>query len=703
MWSSRPIVRILLLYIVGILLYRYIPGIKDLPTYQFIIASVIFIIPSIYITVNSLPHRFNWVIGITLSFIIMISGILMSSINEVKNADLVKINNNKEFIAQVVDNPIIGRNSVRATVIITKLYDTLGSHNKTKILCYFETNEISSALRYGDMLFIKAKISTPSPPKNPYEFDYKNHLKSGGVFYTSYLNNNSWKLIGYDPPNLIIAAAGRIRQSLLNSLQENGLEGNTYSVAAAILLGYDENMVPELKKDFIMAGAMHILCVSGLHIGIIYLVFTFILSFMANNKVNNLIKGIVLLFIIWAYATITGLSPSILRAGLMLSVFIIGNMIGRSRDSYNTLATSALLILLISPQLLFNVGFQLSYAAVLGILTFHQPLYKLIYIKNKLLDSIWSLTVLSTSAQIATFPIAIYYFHFFPPWYWLTNLVTFPLSFLIIVTGVILVSVIWIPYISVTMGKVLSLLVMSLNYSVGIVKHLPFSGIENIYASFSMLILLYLLIISFFLLFIQKNKRYILPIMALLFSITLLATYHKYAVLSQRRVVVYSINKHSVIEFIDGNKQIIISDSNFIIAKEKFDFHMKTSRSHWGLDSKNIAMPSSDTIIDGMVKFSSNFISHNDFLIYYNKADNQHYTSKEKLFVDYVIVSGRKSVPIIKLKEFIAFNTIIIDPTVPPWEVKSIAEHCNELGIEYYDTRRKGAYVIDLNKQHKKQ
>jgi len=177
-----------------------------------------------------------------------------------------------------------------------------------------------------------------------------------------------------------------------------------------------------------MAGAMHILCVSGLHVGIIYLVISFFLGFLNNTRFNNILKAILLLLTVWAYAIITGLSPSVQRASLMLSVFIIGNLLNRARDTYNTLAISALILLIIDPYLLFNVGFQLSYAAVIGIVTFHQPIYKLLYFKNTIIDKIWSITVLSFAAQMATFPIATYYFHFFPPWFWLTNLFTFPLS-----------------------------------------------------------------------------------------------------------------------------------------------------------------------------------------------------------------------------------------------------------------------------------
>ena len=474
-WSVRPFVRILIFFVIGILITRYIPAISNINNKIFLLISLVLFLVSFFLTLTTLKHKFNWITGLTFGILISITAILFTSDKTYKIAGDTIDNEYHTYLGNIISNPTETKQAVKAIVTVTQVNPGFAKNsNQKKVLCYFSKDSLSMSLAYGDIITVNSKLTIPGKPLNPEEFNYAEYLKQNGIYYTSYINHSSWELVGYSPKNPIIAIAGKLRNRILNILSKNGLSGQNYSVAAAILLGYDDTMENTLKQDYIMAGAMHILCVSGLHVGIIFLVISFLLSFLNNNRHNNILKAIILLLTVWAYATLTGLSPSVQRASLMLSVFIIGNLLNRARDTYNTLAISALILLIIDPYLLFNVGFQLSFAAVIGIVTFHQPIYKLLYFKNTIIDKIWSITVLSFAAQLATFPIATYYFHFFPPWFWLTNLFTFPLSFLIIATGLLFVVTLWIPFIPQAVGWLLSGMIYLLNLVVGTVKFLPF-------------------------------------------------------------------------------------------------------------------------------------------------------------------------------------------------------------------------------------
>ena len=180
---------------------------------------------------------------------------------------------------------------------------------------------------------------------------------------------------------------------------------------SALVVGDKSELEVELKQGFSIAGAMHVLAVSGLHVGIIYKVLEFLFNLLFRNKKYQRLQAIIILIVLWSYAFITGLSPSVLRAVWMFSFIVIANLKLSHPNVYNTLAASAFFILVMNPNYLFHVGFQLSYIAVLGIVSIYPLLYRLLKSNNRFLNAVWGLTVVSIAAQISTFPIALYYFH----------------------------------------------------------------------------------------------------------------------------------------------------------------------------------------------------------------------------------------------------------------------------------------------------
>ena len=695
-WSVRPFVRILFFYIIGIMAVVYFPAIINIDTWAIWIILCTILISAIYITSINLAHKYNWLTGLVFGLMIILVGVLVTSQKSITSEFSTTKTEKQTYLGNIINNPSETNKAVKAIVAVESVEtDSIQPNIPQKVLCYFAKDSLSIELKYGDVIVLTGKLSAPVGPLNPGEFDFNEYLKQNGINYTSYLSGSSWKLIGYEPVNPIIALAGTVRSRVLELLQQNGLSGDNYAVAAAVLLGYDDSMESELKQDYIMAGAMHILCVSGLHVGIIYLVVNFLLGFMINNRTNNILKAALLLLTVWAYATLTGLSPSVQRASIMISVFIIGELLIRNRDTYNTLAISALLLLLINPYLLFNVGFQLSYAAVIGIVTFHQPIYKLIYIKNFILDKVWSISVLSFAAQLATFPIATYYFHFFPPWFWLTNLFTFPLSFLIIATGLIFVLTAWIPLIAGVVGFILSGLVFLLNYSVGFVKYLPFPGIEDIHTSLPMLIGIYITLIMIYILFTKKRIRLLLPVFSLILIISFLSIFHRYEVVSQKRMVIYSINLHRAYEFIDGKNQIILADSSFI-NNDLGEYQIRNSRSLWGLSDNRFFISDSSSFASNIVDKIDNFILFDNLTILISNGETKYYPLSKRYPVDMLIISGRKRTDIDNMHKALKINKVIIDSSVPSWKRKNIISTCSNLGLSCYDVNSDGALIVEL-------
>jgi len=312
------------------------------------------------------------------------------------------------------------------------------------------------------------------------------------------------------PPSssIIKEKAIQVQHYFSEALAEAGISGSEYSIINAILLGNKESLDTELRAYYNAVGVGHILCVSGLHVGVIFLILNFLLHPLDYSKKSRLFKALILLFFIWIYACITGLSPSVTRAATMFSFVTFGNLLHRHTNIFHSLFTSLFILLIINPLWLFNLGFQLSYAAVFGIVIFQQKLVALWTPKNKVLTYLWNLITVSVAAQLATFPLSVYTFGMFPNYFLLGNLSVVTLSFVIVVSGVLLLVVSFVPYLSTWVAQLLTFEIKLMNILTQSIRKMPGSVTENISISWVQMLLIYLCIIFFFLLLQQQKKRY---------------------------------------------------------------------------------------------------------------------------------------------------------------------------------------------------
>ena len=263
------------------------------------------------------------------------------------------------------------------------------------------------------------------------------------------------------------------REKMKDILLKTGMQLEERAVVNALLLGDKRELDPELRQGYANTGAMHILAVSGMHVGIIYLFLEFLLSFLKKWRHGIRIQSVILLLMIWLYALITGLSPSVFRAAIMISFIIVARATHRYTQMFNTLALSMLFILLFNPALLYGVGFQLSYLAVLGIMVLYKPIKRVIPVTNWAGDKLWSLAAVSLAAQTGTFPLVLHVFQQFPNYFLLTNLLIAPLASLIMYTGIGVLAGSFVPWIFEGVSWLLNLLVWILNQVIHFIDQLP--------------------------------------------------------------------------------------------------------------------------------------------------------------------------------------------------------------------------------------
>lgn len=694
-WSSRPFVRITLFYIAGILAVQYVPFIKSFPFYYGLILLTVFLVTSILISVSKIPWQFRGLSGLSIGLLIFMIAALLTRKHEVEiNKPLPE--GSSIYFAEVLKEPMMTGKTVKTILKVSPVSDSIESFERTvRSVAYLYQDSLSGSLKYGDLIVFNGVLKSPSGPANPGEFDYRSFLLRNNIVATTYIAANNWQFLQQGQTLDIFSLANKARKYLLNALEENGLSGRNQAVASAVILGYDNLMDTELEQEYVGAGAMHILCVSGLHVGIVYLALNFLLSFLNRNNFQKWLKAVFLLLMVWSYALLTGLSPSVIRASTMLSLFIVGSTISRGRDPYNTLAASAMIMLVYDPMLLFNVGFQLSYSAVIGILAFYKPIYDLFFIKNFVADKIWSIVVVSVSAQLGTFPLAAHYFHFFPTYFWITNILIFPLSFAIIGLGMLFISVSWLPFIPKLVGVLLSFSVYLMNESVGFVNQLPGHGIENLHFPWLKVFVVYGLIFLLFRLIVFEKIKSLMPTIFVILILVVVQTLYKYETLERNQVVVYSVNKHSALDFIQGDRHICLMDSILYVNAFKQDFHLKNAMVNWGLASNNYQI--NEAVIDDDLGFyyDGEFGKFGEFTFVRIDQHSKYFkTNLDKISLDALIISDRKSVDMQNIQECFDFEVLVLDSSVPYWKSKKIKEWSLDTGIQVFDVVESGAWTV---------
>lgn len=297
-----------------------------------------------------------------------------------------------------------------------------------------------SMVEIGNFINFNNHIIEIPKPKNPYEFNYKDYLSTKGIYHQVYLKSTEYQV--YENPSELpfVLYADQLKNYLIKVLKNNGLTGDQLAITSALLLGYDDEISRELLNAYSATGTLHVLSVSGLHVGIVFFILNFLIRF-PNNKLYNFIKGIVMLACIWFYAALTGLSPSVIRSASMFSFIIFGTLISRKGNIYNTLLASAFIILLFNPNLIFDIGFQLSYIAVAGIVFFYPYIDNWYNPDNKWIKKLWQTTAISISAQISTLPISLFYFGQFPVLFFISNLIIIPISYIVMFGAMFLVCI----------------------------------------------------------------------------------------------------------------------------------------------------------------------------------------------------------------------------------------------------------------------
>jgi len=455
--------------------------------------------------------------------------------------------------------------------------------NPGKILIYLPKDSLLALPEIGDRIITTKEIRTVAGPKNPYQFNYADFLYQKGIVGSIYLKKDGYINTGQSSRFRTKKKFNQLKLKLTQIIDKQPMSPETKALLQALLVGEKSNLDPEIKRAYTSAGAMHILAVSGLHVGIVLLFVNFffkIFEFKKTGKRYRIIKSAITLIIIWTFAGITGFSPSITRATTMFTFLVVGSALNRNANIYNSLAIAAFVLLFYNPYTLLSVGFQLSFLAVFGIVYFQPKIVTLLYFKNILLRKTWELTAVSLSAQLTTFPIALLYFHQFPVYFIFSNIVVIPFAFIIVISGLTLILISPFQLVSGYLAYALDHVVHLLNYLVLKVEDLPYHKIGGVAIGNTETIFIYLFIALAAIFLIYKKVRFLISSLLVLILLVSLSLYKKTGNINRNKLTFYSIYNHTAIDFAQNNKHIFVGDSLLLNQDSKISFNCKN---HWNV------------------------------------------------------------------------------------------------------------------------
>ena len=501
-WLDYPFYRILLFLIAGILFSRFIE--IDSTLFIYAICGAV-LCAMIVLLIGKFSFVFKGVFALSVySFFFFIGGAHLYFQNELGANHFIQKQTqgqdhvlqlklsqrltpnkfNDRFYAQVIalDQEAVSGN----TLVLFKRADSLG-------------------YKVGDRLTVYDDVNLPAFARNPGDFDYRKYLKSIDVYGQVYV----------DKPRILTYTSGegdldfllQLRKTILTKLAESGLRDRPKAMIEALVLGQRQNVDPEVTKSFRDAGVIHILALSGLHVGIILLILRFLTRRLLRLKYGRWIQSAVLIILLWSFALLTGMSPSIMRAVTMFSFVAVGMNLKRKGSVYHSLTLSAFVLLLYDPRLLFQVGFQLSYMAVFSIVLIQPVIAGLWTWRNKVKDFLWSIFTVTLSAQIGVAGISLFYFHQFPGLFILGNMLLLPLLPFIIGASLLLIFLLLIGFPTGWLTTSLNTVLEFIIETVARISSWDSFIIKEVHVSLWETILTYVALFSFILFLLPYFKR----------------------------------------------------------------------------------------------------------------------------------------------------------------------------------------------------
>nr|WP_237488153.1 ComEC/Rec2 family competence protein [Hufsiella ginkgonis] len=637
-------------------------------------------------------HRFRWLPGLTIYGCLFFAGYFLT-LERCERMERSHFSNKTAdaFVVRISSEPV---RTAAVTRFECEVIFALRSHrlHKTTGRIQLMVKNDSAFFLYGDLFLVPSVYQEVATALNPAEFDYSKFLANRAIYHQAFLNRADMRLLRRDTGSPLIARAFAIRQKMVAKYAAYIHDADAAALASTLILGYRAGLDREIVNAYSKTGTTHVLSVSGMHVGIVFLVLVMLLKFMDRSITLRIIRAALVIVLIAGYAILTGLSPAVCRAALMLSFVVIAKAVNRDMNSYNLVTTSAFLLLLYNPYLLVDAGFQLSYLAVLGLIAIYPAVYEKIFFKNRIADKLWSCTAVSIAAQLATFPLSVYYFHQFPVYFLISNIfILLPVT--ILMYAGLLFLFLPGPSVLEPFGWILEKIISFMNHGLMYLEKLPWATADGLWISSRECLIWYLLLIATGAYYI---KRQLLPKYLALVCISLLVLINSvrhFTAIKQQRVIVYSLRGAQAISFVQGRFAYVLTD--LLQTDNLYNFSVKPS-----LSAAHVAwierIPFNKVKSDRFLFTDGVFLKFRDFKMLI--CDSMFITRRyrDPVSVDLVMIRGSPAVSLQELSSGVKATEFIIDGSNRPYLIRQWQEEAKLLNIRTYLLKKHQARQIDL-------
>ncbi len=681
-WSKAPAIRLLLPFSVGIGLQWHV----QLPLQTLLLIAAVCVLPLLVYSWLSLSKKFllSNFYGVFLQLLLVTAGALVVWANDVRHQQnwIGNYKTDGATLCLQLEEPLVEKaNSYKAVASVQGVYVNGTLQKRTgKIILYFKKNSSVSDLHYGSQILVTKPLQLIKNSGNPGSFDFKRYSLFNGITHQLYITTQDFAYLnqgGNSFRNLLFQS----RQAIITILRKYISGDAEQGLAEALLIGYKDDLDKNLVQAYTNTGVVHVIAISGLHLGIIYWMLLW-LTKPLKKKRTGWLRLLLIVAGLWSFSFLAGAQPSVLRSAVMFSAIALSTVINRKTDIYNTLALSALVLLCFNPYWLWDVGFQLSYTAVLSIIIFFRPIYNWYYTPNKIIDFIWKLMAASLAAQLLTLPVSIYHFHQFPALFLIANLFAVPLSSLILIGEILLCIISFFPPAASLLGSALEALIKLMNGAVNNLNQVPSSLLNGLSISILQMIVLYFIITAVSWWLFQKSK------LALQLAIVSSAVFVALRTASfieagnQQKIIIYNVPKHRAIDIIQGRMYSFLGDAALEENNFLRNFHIQPSR------IKHRIAP--DKIVN-----SSSFLLNGKQIVLIDTT--VHFKSTiQKPVIDLLILSRNPKMYISNVSNAFQIRQIVIDGSVPQWKAALWKKDCDSLQIACYNVSDSGAFVMKL-------
>lgn len=653
---------------------------------------------SCFLALNKFRYRYRWVFGAFFSLTLFLAGFYhVVRYNEIRQSGHFseKIRTCHYIVGMVYDAP--GRGARLKVPLRVEAVGMSPDGMETaagNLLLFLDLTPATEALRYGDRLSIRATVRPTEPPKNPHTFDYGRYLHFQNIHFQAFVKPDSIIRLSSGNGNVVWSTAFACREKLLSLLHEHFPTQDEYAVASALLVGCKDDLSDDLRMAYAETGSMHALAVSGTHVGMLYAGLFFMLKRLRlRGRWGRLVETVTVLATIWGFTFLTGATASVLRASVMFTTYLVGKALFRDASVWNVLPASAFGLLLYNPFFLFDAGFQLSYAAVAGMVFFYPRFYRLSPILPGWADWAWKVLLIGCAAQIGTLPLSLYYFHQFPVYFWLAGwAVVFGGAVFMAGGAALVVLDVLFPLLADWLGLALYWMLRGLNQLIFTIQDFPGSVLSGVWIAGWATVLLYICIALFGAAIAQRKAGWFLGTLGVLAFLGICRIVRDSCQMRQEQMTIYHVSKNRLMDFFDGQQTVSLSDS---LSAKQVLFAAQPNRWASGIRALETVNFAADTTFT-----NPNLYFDPPFAQFFSKKiaiiNNVHWVRAGQMppvAVDILVLSKSPHVSIAACREQFPFGLVVFDVSNSWKQTARWKAECEAAGLAYHDVREQGAWV----------